>query len=653
MTAPADIWLKTAQVAELLGCSDRHVRNSIRLWNYRYDKGDLEIQLKSLPQTAIDRYMLAEMPHIPEVKLNTEDTELVLRTYNMATNRVKKHFDMWCQILARSEGVVGSTVLNLWVSHWNKEFPDMKTSAGSIYRVRSQVAEHGRLSLLNESRTPGTTVKDAWWDSFKQAYLSENRLSMEMARLIALGTAKNAGENVDEKSFPSASAFGRRLRRELSPDLIYCARMGEKRFYNTKGYHVDRDYSNVSAGSVWVGDTKTWDVFVKVPGRETPATAWVTLFSDMRTDMPLGWCLHHSAPGTDNTLRAIRHGIERYGVPTEVLVDNGREYRNKDFSGQTRGHRICDNEQHAESLAARIGFRMHFAIVRNARAKPVERLFLTIANTFDKLHYTYNGGAVARKPEVLKERLKSNAVIEWDEFAELANSYMENILPALKNSGKKHNGKTRAELWNELIVQRDPMMRVSIETASQLTTRIANGRIGPRGFHFAELDCTWWAEWMTVHKGKGIRLRYDPEDLRIAWGYAEDGTLLGEATLVRAVGAMVAQDDAVGKAQVQEGVARKKREVKMVRELLPQASPKQARDFHAALIAAVDSHEIMKPEGALKITRHDHDAKEITAEHKRGKGDLSVLVPLPETAPKKRFSFWDDDNHDEPLSNNG
>lgn len=653
MIAPADIWISTAQVAELMGCTDRHVRNSTRLWNYRYTNGNLEIQLKSLPQTAIDRYMLAEMPHIPEVKVNTEDTELVMRTYDRASKRVKKHFDMWCQILSRSEGVVGSTALNLWVQHWNKEYPDMKTSAGSIYRVRAQVSEHGRLSLLNECRTPGSTVKDSWWDSFKQAYLSENRLSVEMSRLIALGNAKQSGEAVTDATFPSASAFERRLRRELSPDLIYCARMGEKRFYNTKGYHIDRDYSDVPAGSVWVGDTKTWDVFVKVPGRETPATAWVTLFSDMRTDMPLGWCLHHSAPGTDNTLRAIRHGIERYGVPTEVLVDNGREYRNKDFSGQTRGHRICENEQYAESLAARIGFRMHFAIVRNARAKPVERLFLTIANTFDKTHYTYNGGAVARKPEALKGRLKSGAVIEWEEFAELASAYMEQILPALKNHGKKHNGKSRATLWNELIVQREPMMRVSVETASQLTTRIANGRIGPRGFHYAELDCTWWAEWMAVHKGLAIRLRYDPEDLRTAWGYAEDGSLLGEATLVRAVGAMVRPDDAIGKAQVQEGVARKNRELKMIREVLPKASKTQAREFHEAMKAAVEMPEILRPEGTLKITRHDHDAKEITAEHRRGKADLSVLVPLPEAATKKRFSFWNDENHDEPLSNHG
>lgn len=653
MTAPADIWLKTAQVAELLGCSDRHVRNSIRLWNYRYDKGDLEIQLKSLPQTAIDRYMLAEMPHIPEVKVNTEDTELVMRTYDRASKRVKAHFDMWCKILSRSEGIVGSTALNLWVGHWNKEFPEMKTSAGSIYRVRSQVAEHGRLSLLNECRTPGSTVKDEWWDWFKQCYLNDNRLPVSQAWRIALGKAMDAGHVKGPKDFPSASAFERRLRREVSDGLIHYAREGKKAFYNTQGYYIERDFSSIPAGSIWVGDTRTWDVFVKEQGKETPSTAYITLFIDMRTFLPMGWHLHTSAPGTDNTLRAIRKGIETYGVPSELYVDNGREYRNKDFSGQTRGHKIIDNEQHAESLAHRLDIKMHFAIVRNARAKIIERQFLNIKNGFDRLFSTFKGGSVAEKPESLKGRLKRGDVIAWEDFQVLANDYLEKVFAGIRSDGKHLGGQSPAQAWNALIVKREPMRTVSIETASMLTTRIATGRIGPRGFHLAALQCTWWAEWMPTHKGEEVVLRYDPEDLRIAWCYANDGQLLGEAELVRAVNAMVSHDDAIGKGQVMEGVARKKREERILKELFPQIKSTDAMESVKALVTAVATPEIAKPNGSMQLTKHDHDAKEITAEHKRGKGDLSVLVPLPETAPKKRFSFWDDDNHDEPLSNHG
>jgi len=653
MNTPADIWLGSAQVAELLGCTDRHVRNSMRLWNYRYNNGALEIQLKSLPQTAIDLYMLAEMPHIPEVKVNTEDTELVMRTYDRSTKRVKKHFDMWCQILARSEGIVGTAAINLWVSHWNKEFPEMKTSAGSIYRVRAQVAEHGRMSLLNECRTPGSTVKDEWWDWFKQCYLNDNKLPVSHAWRITLGKAMDAGHVSGPKDFPSASAFERRLRREVSDGLILYAREGKKAFYNTQGYHIERDFSSIPAGYIWVGDTRTWDVFVKENGQETPSTAYITLFIDMRTFLPMGWHLHTSAPGTDNTLRAIRKGIETYGVPNELYVDNGREYRNKDFSGQTRGHKIIDNEQYAESLAHRLDIKMHFAIVRNARAKIIERQFLNIKNGFDRLFSTFKGGSVAEKPESLKGRLKRGDVIAWDDFKTLATEYLEKVFSGIRSDGKHLGGQSPAEAWNTLIVQREPMRSVSVETASMLTTRIATGRIGPRGFHLAEMKCTWWAEWMPTHKGKSVVLRYDPEDLRIAWCYAEDGQLLGEAELVLAVNAMVSHGDAIGKEQVMEGVARKKREEKILKELFPEIKTTDAMESVKALVTAVATPEINRPNGATQLTKHDHDAKEITAEHKRGKADLSVLVPLPDPKPTKRFSFWDDDNHDEPLSNHG
>lgn len=653
MTAPADIWLGTAAVAELLGCTDRHVRNSIRLWYYRYTNGALEIQLKSLPQTAIDRYMLAEMPHIPEVKVNTEDTELIMRTYDRASKRVKKHFDMWCQILSRSDGVVGSTAMNLWVAHWNKEFPDMKTSAGSIYRVRSQVAEHGRISLLNERTNVGSTVKDEWWDWFKQCYLNDNKLPVSQACRIVLGKAMEAGHVSGPREFPSASAFERRLRREVSDGLILYAREGKKAFYNTQGYHIERDFSCIPAGTIWVGDTRTWDVFVKEQDKETPSTAYITLFIDMRTFLPMGWHLHTSAPSTDNTLRAIRMGIETYGVPNELYVDNGREYRNKDFSGQTRGHKIIDNEQHAQSLASRLDIKMHFAIVRNARAKIIERQFLNIKNGFDRLFSTFKGGSVAEKPESLKGRLKRGDVIAWDEFKTLATEYLEKVFAGIRSDGKHLGGQSPAEAWNQLIQQREPMRRVSIETASMLTTRIATGRIGPRGFSLAEMKCTWWAEWMPTHKGKSVVLRYDPEDLRIAWCYADDGQLLGEAELALAVNAMVSHGDAIGKDQVMQGVARKKREEKILKELFPEIKTTDAMESVKALVTAVATPDINRPTGATQLTKHDHDAKEITAEHKRGKADFSVFVPLPENTTKKRFSFWDDENHDEPLANHG
>ena len=403
------IWISTEKVAELIGISERHVRRQLPLWEYKWvdenGKKVIKINVRSLPKEACDKYIEGSLPELADVATHKDDIDMVARAYDRSCGRSKKNFDKWTLILLKCEGITGTKELGRFVDEWNKNHPEMKTSIKSIYRQRAAVEDCGKIALINHREVMQSTVRDEWFEDFKTAYLTANKISVFSCRLIALGKAMKRGEIRSDAEFPSQSAFVRRLNREYAPDVIYFAREGKKKFYDNKGYHLDRDYSDLKAGQVWVGDTRTWDVFVKVPGQEKPATCYITLFLDFKTYMPMGWCLHHDAPGTENTLRAMRNGIERYGLPEEIYVDNGREYRNRDFSGQSRGHQIVEDEQYAESMASRLGIKMHFAIVRNARAKVIERNFLIIKNGFDRLFNSFKGGTVVEKPEPLKGNL--------------------------------------------------------------------------------------------------------------------------------------------------------------------------------------------------------------------------------------------------------
>lgn len=644
------IWISSSKVAELVGISERHVRNKMSLWEYRWEEDCgrkvLKINARSLPKEICDRYILESMPEVDEVQSvvpSVDDIETTNRAYERANSRSKKNFDKWSMILAKCEGITGTRELERFVDAWNAQYPELKTSVKSIYRQRSTVDECGKIALINHGETMKSTVMDRWFEDFKQAYLTANKLSVFSARMIALGMAVDRGEVRGDRDFPSKSAFSRRLARELSPDVIYFAREGKKKFYDNKGYHLDRDYSDLNAGQVWVGDTRTWDVFVKVPGQEKPATCYVTLFLDFRTYMPMGWCLHHTSPGTENTLRAIRNGIERYGLPEEIYVDNGREYRNKDFSGQSRGHQIIEDEQYTESLASRLDIKMHFAIVRNARAKVIERQFLIIKNGFDRLFNSFKGGTVVEKPEPLKAVLKSGDFLTWDEFAELADRYLREVFPGIQCQGKVHEGKTRAELWNDLIIKREPMRRVSRETLSMLTSRTVSGRVVHMGFHIASLDAWYWAEWMPVWKGREIMLRYDPDDMRVAWAYDSDRKLIGECTLQTAVGAMVRDDDAVGKAQIAEGVARKRREEKILKEIVPEMTKGQAEEYINAMRSAVGPQDIFVPDGPTHITRHDNDHSMIKRDKLVGNGEIiNMIGDDDELDINEPDSLWDE-----------
>ena len=624
------IWISTEKVAELIGISERHVRRQLPLWEYKWvdenGKKVIKINVRSLPKEACDKYIEGSLPELADVATHKDDIDMVARAYDRSCGRSKKNFDKWTLILLKCEGITGTKELGRFVDEWNRKHPEMKTSIKSIYRQRAAVEDCGKIALINHRETMQSTVRDEWFEDFKTAYLTANKISVFSCRLIALGKAMERGEIRSDAEFPSQSAFVRRLNREYAPDVIYFAREGKKKFYDNKGYHLDRDYSDLKAGQVWVGDTRTWDVFVKVPGQEKPATCYITLFLDFKTYMPMGWCLHHDAPGTENTLRAMRNGIERYGLPEEIYVDNGREYRNRDFSGQSRGHQIVEDEQYAESMASRLGIKMHFAIVRNARAKVIERNFLIIKNGFDRLFNSFKGGTVVEKPEPLKGVLKSGNYLTWEEFHDLAQDYMTNVFPGLPCLGKHHAGMTRSQLWNEEIAKREPMRRVSKDTLSMLVSRTVTGRIMHMGFHYAQMDTWYWAEWMPVYKGREVTFRYDPEDMRTAWCYDSDKKLIGECYLQSSVGAMVKDDDVVSKQQIAEGVARKRHEEKLLKEICPEMTKDQAAEYIGAMRTAVGPQGVFIPEGPTHITRHDKDTAQLKSEKLVGNGEIINLL---------------------------
>ena len=627
---PQTTWLTIPDAARLLGIAERSVRRRLgefatrQIANTRGGAGGMsyEISLDSLPEAAQISYRAACM-QAPDISGNPmhAEAEEIARAYQRTDRRGKAHFDKWSLILQQSQGITGRKALEAWVEEWNHSQPEhLTTSAPSIYRMRDRISKEGRMAMLtNERPHHASTVTDQWFEWFREDYLKQNKLSAALCRLLVLGRARGAGWVGEDQDFPSIHAFLRRLEREVAPSVIAYARDGQKKWNDRHGVSAIRDYSEVPVGSVWVADTHTWDVFVRIPGQATPATVYITAFLDMRTYLPMGWHIHTSAPSTDNTLRAIQVGIERYGIPDEIYVDHGREYRNKDFSGITRGTIVNYDEQATSSLAARLDIRMHFAIVRNAQAKIIERQFRTMKDTFSRLFSAFKGGNVIEKPERLKEVVKAGDEIPtFDEFVAFANDYLTRIFPALPCSGAHHEGLTRAGLWNKHLGDRTPLRKVSRETSSMLVSRTSKGRLRDRGFYLNDLACWYWAEWMVVHKGREITLRYDPYDLTVAWGYDESMVLIGEANLVQAVGAMVQPGDEVGKAAVAAERSKRKRETKLLREIIPGASPRQAAEMLDNLAAAVGAPTIDPGPSILQITSHDHDASQIKRDRDEG-----------------------------------
>lgn len=662
MTALDEVWISTQEVARLLQISIDATRRRLNHFETREVEGlgrggkRLEIRLASLGPEAIDRWQ--DKISIPMATIGAmadacaaaaaaprtlpEDRERLTSAFESATNRVREHYQRCFRILSACEGVEGRHSLGLWVDSWNKKHPDDTVAVPTIYRWRAAQREYGLLGLLErEDRTPRTTVRDDWYEWFRGAYLDQGRLSAPMARLVALGKARLAGQEVADDQFPSHWAFMRRLESDLSPSAIEYARQGRKRWYDRHGVHIERDYSQVPAGQVWVGDTHTWDVFVRVGKDPVPQTCYLTLFLDMKSYAAMGWHIHLSAPSAENSMRALKHGVENHGIPTDILVDNGREYKNRDFAGITHGHVINYDEQSTQSLMSVLGIRIRFATPKNARAKIIERNFKEIKDKFSRFWGTFKGGNVIEKPERLKATLKRGDIPLLEEFVAAANQFLSETFPAIPCHGSHHNGLSRGALLEAEM--KTPLARATDETLSRLVSRTVTGKVKNRGFYIAALNAWWWAEWMVSKKGETIELRYDPEDLRTAWCYEAKGPFLGTAQLREAINALVDDTDEISKARLANQMHQMRGEEKLLRSMFPQQTTAQSRSNLEALGAAVGSRPLSLPgSGPIRVTDHDHVAAKLKRDRRIQGIDITKLS-TPD-APEKTTLRWYDEN---------
>ena len=634
----ARYWLPASEAARLDGLDERTVRNRCRqgvnggyVWRLG-SSGDKEIRLSSLSHSAVELYKREQLPDVKPLPSREDPAEF----YNLrrsSTSKKKEFCDNWTRVLQYFSGRRGTKNLHAQVALWNK-CDSFKISVSNLYRRLKEYRDNGgdrSFLLLKERHVPQTSVKEQWRRDFEDVYLSQPPKSVSSCRLYALGCARQRGEDVE--SFPSESSFNR-VAKKIDREIADAARLGMKKHYDKDSCYVMRDYSMVQAGSCWVGDTRIFDVLVKVPGFDNPKRPYITAFIDLKTSKPLGWHIHHTAPSTENTLRALKHGMARHGIPEILLLDNGREYKNKNFAGQSRCKidYSSDRPKMWQSAASIFNIAMQFALPGNPRAKPIEGEFGKIKDNFDKKFKAYFGGNSVERPEQLKT-LKDKDYVSLADFKDYADRYLANIHPYLKTDSIKHDYSSRQEAWDILYSQRaEPLKAASQASLDELVTLTKDCCINRNGATVSELGVSWWAEWMSGRRGEWIVVRYDPENLKRAWGYEADGKLIGEMETIDAVPAMIkllpAEEQDYSQAKLGEAMARWQKDKKTVRGLARRNDVGERQIFDALEYAlhgepkSKVGNEAISPIAPIAVTRHDMDREKLKKEFERGNPDI-------------------------------
>lgn len=594
--------LKVVEAATLQGVSVRWVRKQasgghyagVQIRTNAQNRPEYLIPLSALPEQAQKKYMDQHRPApaAAPVGKGAKETPAAARPLESYSAKERAEISYWLAMVdrwqeyRRKAGGRKAECDEKFVLLRQLEEPERQISVETLYRKWAAIRA-GELDSLVDKRGKARKGKTVLPPEIEQEFLSLflDEAQLPIPRCVAL-TEQWARENMPTAlPLPSYHTFYRKAKAVPYAVTVLC-REGEKAYYDKCSPYIRREYESISANDFWIGDTHTLDVESMGPDG-TLHRLYLSAWLDARSGIFTGWYVTAS-PGSQATLNALRKGIATRGIPLNVYVDNGREYLTRDIGGL--GHRKKGKDSFAPpGVFERLGIKMTNAIVRNARAKLVERRFEDFKNYVSRLFPTYTGGNVVEKPNRLKYVLKQGDHVPTDaDVIAAVDTLIEGYLNCEPYGGSvaEDKGKSRVEVWRESLPNgavRQPASENDLQLMLMRTSKPV--RVTRRGvtlkIHGLELDF-YTPELANLRMKDKVYLRYDPEDLSKVRVYDMEDRFLTEAPQSKLTAGYLATQE-----QIAELMAAKRKAEKAVREYgqalrLPE-DPERALNLATAL----------------------------------------------------------------------
>lgn len=521
--------LTVKQVAEVKGCRVQYIQRmakegklpSVKTVNNRNQKV-YQIPLESLPDELQQRWYQMQVEQMREENGIEEENRGGTDQFS-AEERLE--IDFWLELVRkwqeyrnlapkRSKGETDQKFL-IWCS---LEYPDRTISMDILYRKWKAVRENNMAGLTDKRgkwRKGTSDIHETVWQAFLYYYLDEGQHTIQKCLEYTKMWIREKPELYTD--IPSYSSFYRRLNRDIPEGVKVLGREGHKAYNDRCAPYIRRIYEDIASNEWWIADNHTFDVIV-VDKNGKQHRPYLTAFMDARSGILTGYYITYN-PSSEATLIALRKGILEYGIPDNIYVDNGREFLTFDIGGL--GHRRKkpkNGEERFEppGVFKRLGINMTNAIVRNAKAKIIERRFRDVKDSLSRLFDTYTGGSVVEKPERLKGVLKKDEIYSDDEFQE----YVEAVIDYYFNLQPYHgavpadHGKLKMDVFNEHLIKKRTATAEALNLMLMRSSRAQT--VGRRGVHLdiagGRIDY-WNDDFVHLMLGKKVYFRYDPDNL--------------------------------------------------------------------------------------------------------------------------------------------
>lgn len=603
-------FLSTKEYAELQGCTDRTVRQRLQNGEIQAIEGtsscgtkEYHIPLSALPP-ALQRkwYRAHQMELPPELRRRLpEATPADSRTLEKMSEAERQQVAWWVRILdgweaARREGNKAEA---------DARYIDMvaategvKLSYSSLMRhAQARAAENwdGLVDGRGKWHAGTSTIPELAWQSFLSFWLDQRRPSAARCYEYTQLYLQSIGQPAE---LPSLSSFRRRIERDVSVAHQVYARYGEKAYDDRCGPYLHRYLGDMASNDWWVADNHTLDVISR--DGQSLHRLYLTAFMDVRSGIFTG--LHVTdKPCSQATLLALRDGIQKYGIPNHIYVDNGREFLTYDVGGLGHRQKASTRDKfQPPPIFERLGITMVNALPRNARAKIIERAFLDFKGGISKLFPTYTGGNVVEKPaENLKAALHEGNIPEDQTLkqavADILSGYF-NYRPAT-GAVPADRGKMRQQVWNDNIIEQRVAGEEDLNLMLMRSSREQKvGRCGVTLKIAGKRLDYWTPEFLAEMVGKSVYYRYDPDDLSTVRAYDLQDRFLCELPckddLIKEYGCS-ADELANGMAQIR--AAKKYAQSGMAALINPDISPDTALELVLARAKYNQEHPPVEP----------------------------------------------------------
>lgn len=504
--------------------------------------GGFEYHLDSLPEAARTAYILSQAQHAPAPiavapTTPSPETEMAAREalwsdFERAPDGHREEAARRLKAIQAVEALTAAGIAKTRaIESVCEETGEHPATIRRWFALIKSVATADRLPALMPKwagRTAEVECPPEAWDIVKGDYLRLSKPSFSGCYERLQRIAKQRGWTL-----PSEKTLLRRIEREVHATTRIVMREGGealRRHYPAQ----QRDHAWYRAMEAVNADGHKFDVFCKWPDG-TIGRPIGLFWQDIRS----GKCLSYRVDRSENVdMVRLSFGdmVDAYGVPDNVLFDNGKAFASKWMTGQTEfRHRFTRKPDEPVGILTQLGIQVTFATPYHGQAKPIERMFRDFCDRVAK-HPAFEGAYTGNSPDAKPENYGSRAVP------------IEEFLAILDQEVRYHNArpKRRSPVCGGTL-SLDQAFEQSYSEALVRKITAAQRRLwllGAQGVRASKVDGAvhflgnrYWSEALAQMAGKALTIRFDPDHLHEGIHvYQAGGRYVGQADCILAAG---------------------------------------------------------------------------------------------------------------------